>query len=284
MGGKIRLGMIGTGFIGQLAHLMNYVEIPECEVLAIAEFKPILRREVATRFNVPRQYVTADELLADPDIDAVCVVTPRPHTGPTVLRCLEAGKHVISEKPMAGSVVDAERLVAAAKANNVRYVVGYMKRYDEGVQKGKAILDDALKSGELGEITYVRAHCFTGDSYCNPWGHVITEEQPNYSDDGWEMAPRWLPEDWKKAFHVYLNTYSHNTNLLRYLFGRTPDVVSANVARANGQVAILNFGEFLGTLETGIASNRDWDEVTEIFFTRRGHHARVAPSTLRPLD
>jgi predicted dehydrogenase len=182
---------------------------------------------------------------------------------------------------MAGNSVDAERLVQAAADKGVHYVVGYMKRYDEGVQNAKRILDEALDSGDLGDLIYARSHCFTGDSYCNPWGHVITDEKVDYSNKGWEIAPCWLAEEWKQPFHVYINTYSHNTNLLRYLLGKNPTVVSANVARENGQIAVLDFDGFLGVVETGMASNRGWDEVTEFFFTDGRITIKTPPALMR---
>ena len=138
------------------------------EVIALAEYRPILRRLVATRYNVPRTYSNHKQLLSDKDIEAVVVVTPRQYTAPTVLDCLKAGKHVMSEKPMAGTVEHGEMLVKAAEPNGVRYVVGYMKRYDEGVQTAKNVLKQVIDSKELGQIIYTRTHCFAGDSYCNP--------------------------------------------------------------------------------------------------------------------
>ncbi len=273
--------MVGVGFIGQLAHLMNYVEAADCDVVAVAEFRPELRRRVAERYAIPRSYATHRELLNDPDVEAVVVVTPRPFTGLTVLDCLEAGKHVLSEKPMAGTVEQGQRLVAAARARGVHYVVGYMKRYDEGVELAKRALDEAIATGELGKIAYARTHCYMGDSYCNPWGHVITDEKADYIGSGWPVAPDWLSPEWQKPFAAYVNTYSHNTNLLRYLFGRTPRVQHADVSRSNGQIAVLDFGEFSATVETGRTSNRGWDEVTEIFFDDGRITLKTPPALLR---
>src|SRR5258707_7778348 len=96
---KLNIGMIGVGFIGQLAHLMNYVEVPGCRVLGLAEFRPELRRKVAERYGIPRVYVTHEELLRDADIEAVVVVTPPPYTTRIVFDLLHAGKHGISGKP-----------------------------------------------------------------------------------------------------------------------------------------------------------------------------------------
>ena len=278
---KLNIGMIGAGFIGQLAHLMNYVEIPRCRVLGIAEYRPELRRRVAARYEIPRTYATHQEMIADPEIEAVVVVTPRSYTGPVVLDCLAAGKHVISEKPMAGTSEQGRRLVDCAKANQLCYAVGYMKRYDEGVQAAKQIFDKVTADDSLGPLLYARAHCYVGNSYCNAGGHVVTEEKASYRDAGWPIAPDWLPEDWQKPYAVYLNTYSHNSNLLRYFFGRNPQVEFASLDAQRGHVAVLNFGNCIATLETGRASNRDWDEVTEFFFADGRLTIRTPPALLK---
>jgi predicted dehydrogenase len=278
---KLNVGMIGAGFIGQLAHLMNYVEVRGCRVAALAEFRPELRRRVAERYGIARSYATHQELLKDAEVEAVVVVTPRAYTAPVVLDCIEAGKHVLSEKPMAGTSEQGRRLVDAARTRKVHYAVGYMKRYDEGVQAAKRLIDEALKSGSLGPVLYARAHCYMGESYANADGHVVTGEKPNYADAGWPTVPDWLPADWHKPFASYVNTYSHNTNLLRYLFGATPKIEYVNLTRQAAQLAVFNFGVFSATLETGRSSNRSWDEVTEVFFADGRLTLRTPPALLK---
>ncbi len=278
---KLNLGMIGAGFIGQLAHLMNYVEVENCEVVALAELRPDLRRRVAGRYGIRRAYETHLALLEDPAVEAVVVVTPRPYTGPVALDCLNAGKHVITEKPMAGTFEQGKRLIEAAAANDVRYVVGYMKRYDEGVSVAKRILDDLVTSGELGPVLFARAHCFMGESYCNADGHIVTDEKAEYDDIGWPVAPEWLPGDRSADFAAFLNTYSHNFNLLRHLFGRTPRVDYVHFARPAGRIAVLDFGDFVASLETGRSSFRGWDEVTEIYFADGRITIRTPPALLK---
>jgi predicted dehydrogenase len=278
---KLNVGMIGAGFIGQLAHMMNLKEIASCNLLALAEFRPELRSRVATRFEIPRAYSTHVQLLNDADIEAVVVVTPRPQTGPVVLDCLRAGKHVLSEKPMAGTVEQAQKLVAEAKARNRLYAVGYMKRYDEGVQLAKSMLQGLMQSGELGPVLFARAHCYMGDSYCRADGHVVTEERVTYADGGWPIAPADFPEASVRDYAAALNTYSHNTNLLRFLFGKTPTVEYANFARPHGGIAVLGFGDFQATLEIGRTSNRGWDEVTEVYFADGKLTLRTPPALLK---
>jgi predicted dehydrogenase len=281
MGERLNIGMIGAGFIGQLAHLMNYVEIKRCNVLGLAEFRPGLRAKVAARYEIPKTYATHQEMVQDPDIDAVVVVTPRAHTAPVVLDCLNAGKHVISEKPMAGNAEQGRQLVETAAAKNLHYCVGYMKRFDEGVQLAKQLLDELVASNELGPIQFVRTHCYMGNSYCNAGGHVVTDEKPDYADTGWATSPDWMPAEWQKPFAAYVNTYSHNTNLLRYLFNKTPAVEHAHLDPGSGPLAILNFGSFIASVETGATSFRGWDEVTEIFFADGRLTIKTPPALLK---
>lgn len=278
---KLNIGMIGAGFIGQLAHLMNYIEISHCKVLALAEYKPELRRKVAERYSIPHVYTSHTELLANPDIDAVIVVTPRSFTAPVVLDCLKAGKHVLSEKPMAGSSAQGKLLLEAAYTHQATYAVGYMKRYDEGVQVAKKTLQEALQTGSLGSLLSVYAKCYMGNSYCHPFGHIVTDEKAEYSLKGWNTAPDWLPELYHQPFGAYLNTYSHVTNLLRYLFNESPSVEFVNLTDHGAQLVVLGFKNFLATLETGKISHRGWSEEIKMTFSDGEIALYMPPALLR---
>ncbi len=277
----VKLGMVGAGFMGQIAHLDNYVQIEECRVIALAEMRTELRRRVALRYEIPRTYETHLELIADPDVEAVVAVTPRQQIGPIALDCLRAGKHLITEKPMAASVEQATVLVDAAQASGVRYAVGYMKRHDEGVQLAKKLLNEVIDSGELGPIVYARSHCFMGNSYANAGGHIVTNEVPSSKRPEWPIAPDWVPEERKLDYAWFLNVYCHNINLLRYLLDRTPKVDFARLDNKNGMVAMLNFDGYSATLEAGRSSYHGWDEVTEIYFSNGRVRIVTPPALLR---
>lgn len=281
MSRKLKIGMIGAGFIGQLAHLMNYAEIADCKIVALAECRPELLHKVAGRHFIEKRYSRHQELLLDSMVEAVVVVTPRAYTGPIVLDCLNAKKHVLSEKPMSNTLKHGEQLVSAAKANNTKYIVGYMKRYDEGVQAAKQLLDNFIENDELGELLFVRAHCYMGNSYCNADGHIVTSETTVYSDAGWPIAPDWIPFEWRSKYAAYVNTFSHITNLLRYLFDQTPNIEYVRLTKNEAQLAVLGFHNFTCTLETGCSNNRGWDEVIEIFFKDGCISIYMPPALLR---
>lgn len=274
----LKIGIVGAGFFGQVAHIANYAQLESCEIAGLAQLRGDVREQVARKFSISARYETHHELLAKSDAEAIVVVTSRPALGPIVLDCLNAGKHVLSEKPMASSVELAERLVAAAAANHVKYVVGYMKRHDAGVQAAKQLIDELCRSKELGAITYARAHCFAGDAYCGEQDYIATNEPRSGGLASWPMAPAWLPVASQAAYENYLNTYCHNINLLRYLLGNGAKVAHA-CAAGNTCLAMLDFGGTPALLETGALEHSGWDEVTEVFFER----GRVRITTPAPL-
>ena len=277
----MKLGIVGAGFFGQLAHIANYHEIEDCHIVAIASGRPLLRQKVADRYNIPRTYASHHELLADPEVEAIIAVTGRPQTGPVALDCLTAGKPLLTEKPMASTVEQAEKLANIARSKKLTYTVGYMKRYDQGVQNAKSILDELVKTGELGPILYTRAHCFAGDAYQKADGHVVTSEKKTKNWKTWGIAPDWVPDKQKQQYHQFLNAYCHNINLLRYLHGKTPSVSHVEFDKPGCKVAILDFGNHLAILETGQFSYRGWDEITEIYFTEGRLQIKTPPPLLK---
>jgi predicted dehydrogenase len=277
----INVGFVGAGFIGQVAHLANFTALPQCRIVALAELRPNLRKQVSRKYDIPKTYPSHRDLLEDSNIDAVVVVTARPCTGPVAYECLKAGKHVLTEKPMTGDVEHAELLTRVAQQGGVHHVVGYMKRYDDGVQRAKAILDGLRQTQELGRITFVRGHCFMGESYCNVDDYVRTDETVPEDLPHWPEAPQTLPSDVQSEYAWFLNVYSHNTNLLRYFLGGTPTVRHTHVASRFGGVVVFDYQGIPVTLEVGRLTCREWDEVIEIYFEHGKLQVKTPPALLR---
>ncbi len=262
------IGMVGAGMVGQLAHLANFAEIPGCRVVALAELRPDLGQSAATRFGVPRLYDSHRTLLQDPEVEAVVVVTKRPATGPVVLDCLAAGRHVLSEKPMAHTVEQAERLAQAAEAAGRIYSVGYMKRHDAGTHKAKALFDHYVASGELGAVLTLRLASWCGEFACGTGGFVMTPEPRPDGLELWPTAPDWLPAERAEDYAWFLNVFCHDLNLLRHLLGRTPEPRYADFTRRNGRVAAFDGGGFPVVMEFGEQQGTAWTEGVEIVFER----------------
>ncbi len=264
----IGIGFIGAGMIGQVAHLGNFVGIPGCRAVALAELRPELGRLAAERFGVPRIYASHRELLVDPAVEAVVVVA-RPHAhGPIVMDALESGRHVLSEKPMAHTAEQAEWLAAAATQRDLRYAVGYMKRHDAGAQRAKEILDSLVTSGELGRIVLVRAYCYGGEFRCGTDDFVMTAETRPEGLATWPKAPDWLPPHLVDDYAWFLNVFIHDLNLLRFMSGRTPKVRSVDFTRRNGRLVTFDLGEYPAVLEMAEIASHEWQEGIEVLFEK----------------
>jgi predicted dehydrogenase len=145
----VRIGVAGLGYWGpNLAR--NFSSLPNCELAWCCDPSESARKGGRQRFPGARFTSEIDELLADPELDAVAVATPVPSHAELAVRVLEAGKHCFVEKPLAQSVADAEAAVAAAEATGRVLMVGHLLEYHPGIQKLKQIVD----SGELGERIY----------------------------------------------------------------------------------------------------------------------------------
>jgi predicted dehydrogenase len=149
----IRVGVVGLGYWGpNLAR--NFAAIAGCELAWCCDESPASRERWAATFPSARFTGELDDLLGDPELDAVVLATPVPTHGPLAERVLAAGKHCFVEKPLAYSVSEAERAVAAAERAGRLLMVGHLLVYHPGVDK----LSEIAASGELGDIHYIYSH------------------------------------------------------------------------------------------------------------------------------
>ncbi len=149
--GLLRIGVAGLGYWGpNLAR--NFNAIPGCELAWLCDASSDALARVGASFPAARLTTELDEVLGDPSLDAVALATPVATHADLAVRVLEAGKHCFVEKPLAQTVPDAERAVAAAEASGRVLMVGHLLEYHPGVQRLKQLVD----SGELGErIFYI---------------------------------------------------------------------------------------------------------------------------------
>ena len=133
---RLRVGVIGCGTVAQIMWLPNLRELEEqFELRAICDLSPGLIESLGRYYNVSRYFLDYRDLIAE-DLDAVIVLTPGSHTS-VALAALEAGKHVIVEKPMCYTLREADTLISTAKRCGRHLMVGYMKRHDPGYLYGR---------------------------------------------------------------------------------------------------------------------------------------------------
>ena len=149
MSSPLRVGVAGLGYWGpNLAR--NFAAIPGCELAWCCDASPEARTRIAAQFPGAELTDDLDQLLADDKLDAIVLATPVPTHAELAVRVLEAGKHCFVEKPLARSVADAERALAAATAADRVLMVGHLLEYHPGVRK----LKELSESGELGDHIY----------------------------------------------------------------------------------------------------------------------------------
>jgi predicted dehydrogenase len=277
----IGIGFVGAGMIGQLAHIGNFVDLPGCRLAAVADLRSELGRLAAERYRIGKLYPSHRELLADANVDAVVVVTRRPAMGPIVRDALRAGKHVLSEKPMAPTAALAQYLVDEAAAARRHYVVGFMKRHDAGVTEAKRLVDELTASGELGRIILMRAYCYGGEFHVGAEDFAMTEEARPEGLELWPSAPDWLPQALVEDYAWFVNVFVHDLNLMRFFAGRTPRVVAADLNRPNGRIVMFDFGDFPATLEMAEIAFHTWQEGIDILFERGRLRVELPPPLLR---
>jgi len=145
----VRIGVVGLGYWGpNIAR--NFDGLPHSELTWCCDSAPERCEAIRERFPQARATSDITQLLSDPDLDAVALATPVPTHAELSTQVLEAGKHCFVEKPLAQSVPDAERVLAAARANERVLMVGHLLEYHPGIQK----LKELARTGELGERIY----------------------------------------------------------------------------------------------------------------------------------
>jgi predicted dehydrogenase len=283
----IRTGYVGCGFIAQNVHLPNFASLPEIKLMALAEVRPQLGQAVADHYHIPKVYSSHLALAEDPEIEAVGVSAGFAQQGEMAADLLRAGKHVFMEKPMAISVVQAERILAAARDGKARLMVGYMKRYEPG----NLLIRDTIRawrtSGEKGRPLYARAHGFCGNWISGmDTSRIIKTDEPYPAAPSFdEQLPDWLPRERANSYVGYLQQYTHNINLLRFLLDTGDNVrVRAVDLDSDGMTGLvtLDLDGVRGVIESGSTAYHHWDEHTQVYFERGWVHAFAPPLLANP--
>jgi predicted dehydrogenase len=174
MGKKLKVGIIGCGGIGENKHLPALEGIKEAETVAFCDIIPERADKLCKQFGTEKAktYTDYKELLKDESIDVVHICTPnRSHAAITV-DSLEAGKHVMCEKPMATSYAESKKMVDAAKKTGKLLTIGYQNR----CAPASLYLKKVCERGDLGEIYFAKAHALRRRGVPT-WGVFLNEKE-----------------------------------------------------------------------------------------------------------
>jgi predicted dehydrogenase len=137
MGDKIRTAVIGVGYLGRF-HAQKYIALPNAELVAVVDINPTTAQQVAAECGT--MALTDYHDLFD-KVEAVSIVVPTSHHYEVARACLQKGIHVLLEKPMTGTLAEADELIALAKRQDLILQVGHLERFNSATVALQGILD-----------------------------------------------------------------------------------------------------------------------------------------------
>jgi predicted dehydrogenase len=196
----LRIGTLGASRIAPSALIAPARKNDRVEVAAVAARDRTRAERYAAKYRIPRVFDSYAALIADPDIDAVYNPLPNSLHAQWTIRALQAGKHVLCEKPLAANAREARQMAETADASGRHLMEAFHWRYHEMAER----IIDLVRSGEIGQIQHI------GASLCVPW---ILPGDIRYRRD--------------LAGGAMMDLGSYTVSMLRHVSGEEPEVVSA---------------------------------------------------------
>ena len=225
---SLKIAFSGTGHISQV-HARAAQSIDGVELAAIVNHQPESMASYAAQFGIARQYATVEDLLRAGGVDALIVSTPNYLHGPQSIAALEAGVHVMVEKPMALNSAEAEQMLRASESSGAKLMVAHCWRFDEEVNWIKAQIDE----GRLGEILRTKGYGV----------HV------NWGPGGWFVEARYA------GGGALADMGIHAIDVARYLLGDPqPQSVYAQISTDYTDYDVDDSGTIWINWEGGAAS------------------------------
>jgi predicted dehydrogenase len=268
---RLRIGVLGAGQIAQAAHFESCTKARNADLAAICDVADDLRERMAVTHGVGKTYADYDDMLADPDIDAVIIATADAFHVPASIRALEAGKHVLCEKPVGVTVEEVETLKQVVARSGRIFQVGHMKRFDAGLQAAKSFIDD-----EMGDLVALKAwYCDSTHRYA-----MTDAGQPLIVTSAKARKPTVNPKADLGRYYMLAHG-CHLIDTARYLAGDIAAVQTRFSERAGIWCWFVDV-EFasgaLGHLDLTIAVRMDWHEGFQIY----GANGSIIGKTYNP--
>ncbi|OWU65661.1 MAG: hypothetical protein CBB60_003550 [Armatimonadetes bacterium Cent15-Ar3] len=263
---EVRFGLIGVGGFARY-RVGNLLKVKGASVVAMADTSPsniASMKSAHPQSAAAAEYSDYQDLLKDPNVDAVMIMTPHTLHAQQIVDALEAGKHACVEKPMVCTVTDAHRVIAAQKASGKVGMVSYQRHFDSVYRKIKGMID----SGEAGEIQFI-----SGLS-CQEWKVAC--------------AGTWRHDPALSGGGQLNDTGSHFVDIMLWVTGLQAETVSAVGDNRGLQVdidsalAIKFKNGAVGNISI-IGDSTNWHEDMTIMGTKLGFFVRGGKLTVRNL-
>ena len=237
MSEKLKVGVAGIGQIAKVLHIPEYLDSPDVELVAMYNGDLSFAKEAMAKFEPMgvKFYDDLDAFLAS-GVQAISVCERNHLHAPVSIKALEAGVHVLCEKPMALTLEDAQKMIDTAKATGTVLMIDQSQRYSKPHQKAREI----LQSGQLGKIYHIQT------TFAHP------------GPEGWSKTSEWFFNKSISGFGPLADLGVHKCDLVRYLTGLEPKRIIAQKATLekpgtvedNSQALVQFDNGALGTIST----------------------------------
>lgn len=266
----LKVGLIGLGEVAQLMHLPLLADDARFAVAAIADVSPSLMDHVARRYGVPVQHRDAEALIADPDLDAVFILTPDHLHADLLEKAIRSGKHVFIEKPVCLTKAQLEPLLPLPRRDGQVVFVGYMRRFS------RPFLELKKRLPALETIRHVRVRDIIREA---PFFVAQTRNVFKPKDVSAELIAEGrartlamqrsvmgadCPPDALRAYQVLTGLSSHSISAMRDLLGTPRGVRYAAQHTGETVIALFDYGHFTALYEAVIDDVSRFDAGIEV--------------------
>lgn len=268
---RLNVGVLGCGPIAQFAHFESAVKACNVNLYAICDVAEDLVERMGNTYLPQKRYLDYQKMLDDPALDAVIIATSDAFHVPASIMALNAGKHVLCEKPIGVGVEEVEGLAAAVAKSGKVLQIGHMLRFDPGLEAGRAFAQD-----EMGQQLAFKAwYCDSTHRY--PMTDAV---QPLPILSASARKPTVNPKSDLKRYYMLAHG-CHLLDLARYYCG---EIIEVN-ARLNEKFGAYSWfidvdftNGCMGHLDLTVAIRMDWSEGLTLY----GEHGSVAAKTYNP--
>lgn len=237
---RLRAGLIGAGTIAFSAHLPALRRLRDrIELVAVCDIREENADRAASEFGAERHYTDYQEMLAREELDFVDICTPEFLHADQTEAAATHHVHVLCEKPMSGSLADADRMIAAAEAAGIKLMIAHSRRFTGRYRR----IREAIDAGDIGEVRYVRENerrpramysgLSLGTDHWSPSGDASWLELPEFS-----------------AGAAMVNAV-HETDLARWFIGQQPSSIHAEARVTNPEGQVPDMISYTVTFENG---------------------------------
>jgi predicted dehydrogenase len=268
---RLKVGVLGCGPIAQAAHLESAGKAKNAELYALCDVAEDLLNRMAIAHGAQKSFTDYNAMLADPALDAVIIATSDTFHVPAAIAALNAGKHVLCEKPLGTNVEEVESLRDVAQKSGLTLQVGHMKRFDAGIQSAKHFIDT-----EMGEALALKAwYCDSTHRY-----QVTDAVQPLIVRSANARKPGVNPKADLQQYYMLAHG-SHLVDTARYLCGEILEVDTRYRERFGAHcwfVDVAFASGAIGHLDLTVAVRMDWHEGFQLY----GQNGSVLAKTYNP--